>query len=176
MNIGWIVRRTSALCLVLLAAPCAQPAEQRPVTADSRQEVTSAADASAAMNSRPSILSQTVMLYYDDLAAPEAFYASRLGLEKTKDFGWAKFFRVSTGAEVGIVKAGPGAYFTPQARNAVMLSIVTDDVDAWYTRLKAAKDIVFLVDIHTSDTAPIRNFMIQDPGGYAVEFFQWLKP
>ena len=127
-------------------------------------------------NARPSIVSQTVMLYYDDLDAPEAFYGQRLGLEKTRDFGWVKFFRVSTGAEVGIVKSGPGAYFKTQPRNAVMLSIVTDDVDAWYARLKADKDVVVLVDIHTAESAPIRNFMVQDPGGYAVEFFQWLEP
>jgi len=127
------------------------------------------------MEQRPSISSQTVMFYYDDLAAADRFYGATLGLDKTNDFGWAKFFRVSSGAEVGIVKAGPGAYFTPQPRNAVMLSIVTDDVDAWYLRLKAEPAVVFLVDIHTPESAPIRNFIVQDPGGYAVEFFQWLR-
>jgi hypothetical protein len=127
------------------------------------------------MDSRPSIISQTLMLYYDDLTDAAAFYGGKLGLEKTQDFGWAKFYRVSSGAEVGIVKAGPGAYHTPQPRNAVMLSIVTDEVDAWYERLKPDKSIVFLAEISTAKTAPIRNFMVQDPGGYTVEFFQWLE-
>ena len=87
------------------------------------------------------------MFYYDDLAAAEEFYGTVLGLDKTQDFGWAKFFRVSAGAEVGIVKSGPGAYHTAQRNNAVMLSIVTTDVDAWYARLKAAKGVRFLVEI-----------------------------
>ena len=125
--------------------------------------------------SRPSIDSHTVMLYYDDLTEASIFYGEKLGLEKTQDFGWVKFFRLSAGAEVGIVKAGPGAYYAPQPKNAVMLSIVTREVDAWYKRLKPDKAIVFLVDIHTAKTAPIRNFMIRDPGGYTVEFFQWLE-
>ncbi len=127
------------------------------------------------MKPRPSIVSQTVMLYYDDLTEAEAFYGRKLGLEKMQDFGWVKFYRVSPGAEVGIVKAGPGAYHKPQSRNAVMLSIVTNEVDAWYERLKSDQSIPFLVDISTAKSAPIRNFMVQDPGGYTVEFFQWLE-
>ena len=126
--------------------------------------------------SRPSLVSQTTMLYYYDLTAAEAFYGTKLGLEKTRDFGWVKFFRTSAGAEIAIVKSGPGAYFTPQPRNAVMISLVTVEVDSWYARLKADAAVEFLVDIHTSDSAPIRNFMVKDPGGYAVEFFQWLTP
>jgi Glyoxalase/Bleomycin resistance protein/Dioxygenase superfamily len=123
---------------------------------------------------RPSILSQTTMFYYDDLTAAEVFYGEKLGLEKTRDYGWVKFFRTAPAAEVAIVKTGEGAYFKAQAHNAVMLSIVTDAVDAWYDRLKRQGGIEILVDIQTSKTAPIRNFMVRDPGGYAVEFFQWL--
>jgi hypothetical protein len=123
--------------------------------------------------SSPDVVSQVVMFFYDDLAAAEAFYGEKVGLEKTQDFGWAKFFRVGPGAEVGIVKSGPGAYHAAQPRNAVMLSVVTTQVDAWYARLKAAA-IPILVDIHTAEAAPIRNFIVQDPGGYTVEFFQWV--
>jgi hypothetical protein len=123
----------------------------------------------------PDVVSQVVMLYYDDLAAAEAFYGRKVGLAKTQDFGYAKFFRVGPGAEVGIVKSGPGAFHAAQPRNAVMLSIITTEVDAWYARLKADASIPILVDIHTSETAPIRNFIVQDPGGYTVEFFQWLE-
>ena len=52
-----------------------------------------------------------------------------------------------------------------------MLSIVTSEVDAWYERLKANPDIVFLKEISENDM--IRSFLIEDPGGYTVEFFQW---
>jgi hypothetical protein len=123
---------------------------------------------------QPPIASQMVMFYYDDLAAAEEFYGTILGLDKTQHFGWAKLFRVSAGAEVGIVKSGSGAYHAAQRNNAVMLSIVTTDVHAWYARLKAAKGVRFLAEISSGQSAPIRNFMIEDPGGYTVEFFQWL--
>ena len=86
----------------------------------------------------PSIDSQTVMFYYDDLKKPSEFYEQILGLEKTLDFEWVKFYRISATSHVGIVRAGDGAYQSPQANNAVMLSIVTSEVDAWYDYLRAA--------------------------------------
>ena len=121
----------------------------------------------------PTIDSQTVMFYYDDLQEASEFYEQTIGLEKTVDFDWVKFYRISDTSHVGIVRAGAGAYHSPQANNAVMLSIVTSEVDAWYERLKAMKKVHFLREINSGD-APVRSFLIQDPGGYTVEFFQWL--
>ena len=158
-----------AVCAIVCVTSISQAGDTQAVVGK-----TAAPTATGQPLPRPPIASQTVMFYYDDLAAAEEFYGAILGLEKTQDFGWAKFFRVSAGAEVGIVKSGPGAYHTAQRNNAVMLSIVTTDVDAWYARLKAAKGVRFLVEISSGQSAPIRNFMIEDPGGYTVEFFQWL--
>ncbi len=122
---------------------------------------------------RPSIEGQTVMFYYEDIDAASRFYGVTLGLEKTLDEDWVKFFRVGESAYVGVVREGDGAYHTARPDNAVMLSIVTAEVDAWYTRLKAREEVVFLKDI--GDTPPVRAFLVQDPGGYTVEFFQWLE-
>ncbi len=123
--------------------------------------------------SGPSIDGHVVFFYYDDLAAPTAFYGGDLGLEQTRDIGWVRFFRIGATGEVAIVKAGPDSYFAPQSNNAVMLSIVTDELDAWYRRLKANNGIRFLLDLQVHRKAPIRNFLISDPGGYAIEFYQW---
>jgi len=125
-------------------------------------------------HSMPTIDSQTVMFYYDDLQPASEFYGQILGLEKTLDFDWVKFYRISETSHVGIVRAGDGAYHSPQSNNAVMLSIVTSEVDAWYERLKSVDKVDFLQDIHSGD-APVRSFLVQDPGGYTVEFFQWLE-
>ncbi len=122
----------------------------------------------------PSIDSQTVMFYYDDLQQASEFYGQIIGLEKTLDFEWVKFYRISDTSHVGIVRAGDGAYHSPQVNSAVMLSIVTSEVDAWYERLKAIEGVHFLQEIHSGD-APVRSFLVQDPGGYTVEFFQWLE-
>jgi hypothetical protein len=53
-----------------------------------------------------------------------------------------------------------------------MLSLVTEDVDAWYERVTTHDDIAILKDI--GDGGPIRSFLLKDPGGYTVEFFEWL--
>ena len=114
------------------------------------------------------------MFYYDDLDAATTFYGTLLGLEKTFDWGWVKFFKTGPTSSVGIVKNGEGAFHTPQPKNAVMLSLVTSDVDAWYGRVKDREDVEFLKPI--GDGGGIRSFLLEDPGGYTVEFFQWLEP
>ena len=43
----------------------------------------------------PSIDSQTVMFYYDDLEEASEFYEQTIGLEKTIDFDWVKFYRIA---------------------------------------------------------------------------------
>ena len=117
---------------------------------------------------------QITMFYYDDLEAASTFYGTLLGLEKTFDWDWVKFYRTGPSSSVGIVKNGEGAYHAPQPKNAVMLSLVTSDVDAWYGRLENREGVVFLK--HIGDGGGIRSFLLEDPGGYTVEFFQWLEP
>jgi hypothetical protein len=61
-----------------------------------------------------------------------------------------------------------------------MLSIVTDDVDAWYEKLVNAKVKVTrpLPPAGTEKepgSAPVRGFIVEDPGGYTIEFFKWNK-
>ena len=132
------------------------------------------AGACTADEAKPSIDSQTVMLYYKAIDEAARFYGQTLGLEKTLDSDWVKIFQVSETSSVGVVAEGSGAYHRARPDNAVMLSIVTSEVDAWYARLKAAGDVTFLKEIYNSDGAPIRAFLVEDPGGYTVEFYQWL--
>ncbi len=127
----------------------------------------------AAESRLPPIDSHIVMLYYDDISDAADFYENTLGLQKTMNEDWVKIYQLTDTSSVGVVKVGPGAYHATQEKNAVMLSIVTSDVDGWYRRIKAAGQVKFLKDIHESDV-PIRSFLVEDPGGYTVEFFQWL--
>ena len=129
-------------------------------------------DLMAEENMLPPIDSQIVMLYYDDITEAANFYGNTLGLQKTMNEDWVKIYQLTDSSSVGVVKAGPGAYHVTQEKNAVMLSIVTSDVDGWYRHLKAAGQVKFLKDIHESDV-PIRSFLVEDPGGYTIEFFQW---
>ncbi len=53
-----------------------------------------------------------------------------------------------------------------------MLSIVTSDVESWYEVL-TAKGIKILTELSDSDSVPVKAFLVEDPEGYTVEFFQW---
>ena len=123
----------------------------------------------------PTISETVVMLYYKDIAAASAFYGETLGLELTFSQDSAKLFQLTPTSVLGVILEGESSYHTVQATNAVMLSIVTPDVDAWYERLQKIGDITFLKPLADSSTNPIRAFLIEDPGGYTVEFFSWLN-
>ena len=121
-----------------------------------------------------SIKENILMLYYKDITEVVPFYEQTLGLAKTFDQEWVKIYQLSATSSIGVIQAGEKSFHQAQAENAVMLSIVTEDVDAWYERLKQNKEIVFLKEIANSENVPIRGFLVEDPGGYTVEFFQWL--
>lgn len=122
-----------------------------------------------------SIKENILMLYYKDIATVAPFYEDVLGLKKTFDQGWAKIYQLTPASFVGVIQESEGSFHKVQANNAVMLSIVTDQVDAWYERLKSNSEVTFLKEIYNNKHAPIRAFLIEDPGGYSIEFFQWLE-
>ena len=121
---------------------------------------------------KPTLDEQITMLYYEDLDAATRFYGEILKLEKTFDLEWIRFYKTGPASSVGIVREGEGAWHEAQPRNAVMLSLVTPDVDAWYEQVRDKEGIVILKDL--GDGGGIRSFLLEDPGGYTVEFFQWL--
>ncbi len=134
--------------------------------------VTGPAGMETCMSMFPSITSQVTMFYYLDIEPAAYFYGEVLGLEKTLDLAWVKFFRTGPASSVGLVTQGDGGWHKVQDRNAVMLSLVTDDVDAWHDRLSKRDDVTFLKPV--GDGGPVRSFLLEDPGGYTVEFFEWL--
>jgi len=127
--------------------------------------------AQAQQQGLPSIDSQVQFQYYDDVDAAAPFYERTLGLTKTFDLGWVKIYRVSPTSYVGLVD-GTRGYHKVAASKPVMLSIVTRDVDAWYSRLQAAR-VPLLSELQPSSKSPTRGFLVADPGGYTVEFFTW---
>jgi hypothetical protein len=122
-----------------------------------------------------SIKENILMLYYKDISDAVPFYEQTLGLPKTFNEDWVKIYQLTPTSFVALVQEGEKSFHRAQADNAVMLSIVTDDVNAWYGRLKQDQGIVFLKDIYNNEHAPIRAFLVEDPGGYSIEFFQWLN-
>ncbi len=115
------------------------------------------------------------MLYYTDLEPAARFYEQTLGLAAAMKDEWVQLYEVIPGSLIGLVKEGGTAHHTVQETNAVMVSIVTEDVDAWYGIVSENPDIRILKPIYNHASVPIRAFLLADPGGYTVEIFQWLK-
>ena len=122
-----------------------------------------------------SIEENILMLYYKDISRVVSFYEETLGLTKTFNEDWVKIYQITPTSYVALVQEGEGSFHRAKADNAVMLSIVTEQVDDWYGRLKSDEGVKFLKDIYNNEHATIRAFLVEDPGGYSIEFFQWLN-
>lgn len=115
--------------------------------------------------------------YYKDLDAQLPFYEDLLGLEKTMDAEWVKIYRVTATSSIGLVLEGRGVHKAIDNPPA-MLSIVTDDVDSWYQKiLDAGVKVTHPLPPEGAEkeegSAPVRGFIVEDPGGYTIEFFRW---
>lgn len=124
---------------------------------------------------RPDISEHYVMLYYRDIAAARQFYGETMRLQATFEDSWVTLYRLTPSSFIGIVQEGGSAYHHARDDNAVMVSIVTNDVEAWYRRLTQESSVKVLRKLYDHDSVPIRAFLIEDPGGYTIEFFQWLN-
>ena len=114
--------------------------------------------------------------YYDAYDAATQFYGTTLGLEQVLDAGWASIYRTTGNAFVGVVdaKADKGAR-RPQEQNAVLLTLVVDDVPAWYERLLTA-GAALQGEVQVLEEIQIRTFFLTDPGGYSIEIQEFLDP
>lgn len=125
----------------------------------------------------PGIDETVTFFYYEDLEAALRFYEDVLELPVTMNEDWVKILRVTATSSVGLVLDGHGFHDVASDKPA-MLSIVTEDVDAWYRRLIDAGVVIRRElpppdDAKSAGKAPIRGFIAEDPGGYTVEFFSW---
>ena len=120
------------------------------------------------------VTSQITFLYYKGLAPAQQFYEDIMGFELVEDQGWAKIYRVSGNAFVGLVDEKRGS-LKVQENSAVMLTLVSDDVRGWYNYLRE-KGVEFVREFGVSEEIQIEYFFIRDPGGYIIEIEKFLKP
>ncbi len=118
--------------------------------------------------------SQITFLYYREIQPAASFYEDILGFELVEDQGWARIYRASGDAFLGIV-AGEKGFHRPQEKNAVLVTLCTGDVSGWYEHLKS-KGVTLLTQLQEREEIQIRCFFFQDPGGYTFEVQQFLKP
>ncbi len=128
----------------------------------------------AAENALPTTNSSVTFLYYKDLAEAENFYGNILGFKKDFDGEWVKIFRITDGGRVGLVDESKG-YLKAASDKPVMLSIDTSDVRGWYEHVKESGAKYVKTHLKAESDGFANSFMMNDPAGYTVEFFQWNK-
>lgn len=120
------------------------------------------------------IQSQITFLYYREIEPIAAFFQEVMGFDLVEDQGWAKIYRIAGDAFLGVV-AGERGFHTPQEKNAVLVTLAVEDVSGWYDYLQD-RGVKILSDIQHSQDIGVRCFFFEDPGGYAFEVEQFLKP
>jgi predicted enzyme related to lactoylglutathione lyase len=113
----------------------------------------------------PDIVATNAFYYYDDLDAPWEFYQNVLGFETVVDYGFAKIMRVAESSYLTLVASESGMHSADEPKT-VTLSLVSDQLDAWYEHLSEAGVQMY----RRIDGRPQLEFVISDPGGYLLRF------
>lgn len=121
------------------------------------------------------IRSQITFLYYPDLGPIASFYEDIMGFELMEDQGYAKIYRVSGNAYLGIVAGDRFAHRIQANKDAVMFTLVVDNVSGWYDYLKG-KGVKMLHELQDEEGVQVRSFLFEDPGGYSIEVQRFLNP
>lgn len=131
------------------------------------------ADGEAPVN-RPPLDQLVTFIYARDLEASARFYGELLGLPLALDQGVCRIYRAAAGAFLGVC-ARPEAEPRHGERAAVMITLVSPDVDAWHARLAAA-GAELLGPPRLNERYNIYHCFARDPDGYTVEIQRFLDP
>ncbi len=108
--------------------------------------------------------------YTPDLTASARFYEEGLGLSLAVDQGRCRIYRVAGSGYLGLCEKS-GA----EATQGVLLTFVTDDVDAWFARAVDAGATVDRAPAHNPEFGIYQCF-VRDPVGYVVEIQRFDDP
>jgi hypothetical protein len=120
----------------------------------------------------PSIIAGVPFFYYQDLQVAADWYENKLGLKKVANKEWVVIFELIPGSQIGLVNASGGS-LKPISEKGALLSIETEELEAWYERLKNVEGINMIHGIEVGAKGMIEEFRMTDPGGYIIEFFRW---
>lgn len=114
---------------------------------------------------------QITFLNTKDLEKTRAFYSDLLGLALVRDQGTCLIFKTTNEAYLGFCEH----IETIESGRRVILTLVTDNVDEWYQRLKE-KDAPILDPPKSNPKYHIYHFFLTDPNGYWVEIQKFDEP
>ena len=111
-------------------------------------------------------------LYTRDLDGSAAFYGETLGLPLVLDQGACRIFQTSPEGFLGVCHCSEKRPSNPEG---VIITLVTDDVDGWYERLKA-KGVAFETGPTENPEYNIHHCFLRDPDGYQIEIQSFRDP
>lgn len=124
---------------------------------------------------RPGISGVVTIFYYADLPAASRWYTDVLGLEPVLHLDGVELFRIVGDAHLALVAEGKGSQPVIAGRDkSALLSIQTDDLEGWHARLFALGAEGTGEGAQVGADGTTIEFKVYDPGGYTVEFFEWL--
>ena len=116
---------------------------------------------------------QVTFLYTADLLATADFYENVLGLPLVLDQGTCRIYCVATNAFIGFCRQGDAARRSEPA--GAIVTLVTDEVDQWYERLRA-QGVAFEHAPALNPQYNIYHCFLRDPNGYLIEIQRFLDP
>lgn len=123
----------------------------------------------------PRINGGITIFYYADLAEASRWYTDVLGLERILLLDGVEIFRLTGTQSVALVADGVGSQsFVPGRAKGAVLSIQTDELEAWHARLFAMGVEGTGQGAQVGAQGTTIEFKVFDPGGYTIEFFDWI--
>ncbi len=126
--------------------------------------------------SHPIITQQITFLYTNNLAESTHFYEEILGLKLWLDQGSCRIYQVSANSCIGICQVSETAKGKISAgeQNNVVFTLVTPQVDEWYTHLQL-HGIKFEKAPEHNPYYHIYHCFLRDPNGYLIEIQHFLN-
>ncbi len=116
------------------------------------------------------------LFYYADVPATARWYEQAIGFEKVLDYGWLAIFRIIDHAYLGLVSGEVGSQQPIAGANkGAMVTIATRDLERWHRHLVDTGVAGVESHLQRGCEGDTLEFKIRDPGGYTLEFFQWLE-
>jgi catechol 2,3-dioxygenase-like lactoylglutathione lyase family enzyme len=122
----------------------------------------------------PPIDQQITFLYTRDLQKTAHFYEEVMELPLVVDQGTCRIYRITDSAYVGFCQndTAPDPATNAEKRT-VIVTLVTNAVDAWYEHLQA-NGVQFEKAPATNEQYKIYHAFLRDPNGYLLEIQRFL--
>ena len=116
-----------------------------------------------------------MFLYYDGLEDAARFYEDVLGFDLKLDRDWVKIFKYGGDCHVGLVDESMGSHRVMEEKST-RLQLMVEDAQSWLEYVKSKGLSPSRDELEEGKILRIKAFSVKDPGGYTVEFCEYLTP